>query len=57
MNDKSSEVIKNLSRLTNDRNISQPARKKILDAVRHIRELQQELVEGPYAAGAGEDNE
>ncbi len=54
MTSRSSEVIKQLNRLANDRNIPQLARNNIRDAVRHIRELQLKLVEG---LGAATDDE
>jgi len=48
---RSDEVLKNLNRLTNDRSLSPQARNKILDAMRHIRELMTELVAEGRPAG------
>ncbi len=45
MNNRSSEIIKQLNRLANDRSLPMQARNKINDAVRHIRELQHRLKE------------
>jgi len=40
MNSRSEEIIKQLNRLINDRNLAMPVRNKIRDAVHHIRKLQ-----------------
>ena len=45
MNNRSNEVIKQLNRLANDRNLPPLVRNKILDAIRHIKELQLKLME------------
>lgn len=45
MNTNTDEIIKQLNRLANDRNLTPNARKQILDAVRHIREMQFKLSE------------
>ena len=45
MNNRSSEIIKQLNRLANDRSLPMQARNKINDAVRHIRQLQHRLKE------------
>ena len=45
MYNRSSEIIKQLNRLANDRSLPMQARNKINDAARHIRELQQRLKE------------
>ena len=39
MIDRSTEIIKQLNRLANDRNLTPQARKNISEAIRHIREL------------------
>ncbi len=39
----SNEIMKQLNRLANDRNLPPNARKKLLDAVRHIKDLQLKL--------------
>ena len=43
MNSRSDEIIRQLNRLANDRSLPLPARNRINDAVRHIRELQLKL--------------
>ena len=45
MNDRSNEIIKQLNRLTNDRSLSIKARNKILEALRHIQDLDFKLEE------------
>ncbi len=40
MTSRSDEIVRQLNRLANDRSLSHQARKIILDAVRHIREMQ-----------------
>jgi len=45
MNNRSSEIIKQLNRLVNDRSLPMQARNRINEAVRHIRELQLKLAE------------
>ena len=45
MNDRSKEIVKQLNRLANDRNIPKQARNKINNAARHIRTLQDKLQE------------
>lgn len=45
MNSRSNEIIRQLNRLANDRSLNTQARHKILDAIRHIRELQLQLLE------------
>jgi uncharacterized protein (UPF0147 family) len=40
---RSSEIIRQLNRLTNDRNLPMQARNKITEALQHIRELQLKL--------------
>jgi len=47
---RSNEIIKQLNRLANDRNIPHRARNNIRDAVQHIRELTLKVAEGPGAA-------
>lgn len=46
MSSRSDEVMKQLNRLVNDRNITPQARNQIRDAVNHIRDLQWQLI-GP----------
>ena len=48
MNSRSNEVIRQLNRLANDRSLNMQSRQKILDAVRHIRELQLKLFEDSH---------
>lgn len=43
MSNRSSEIIKQLNRLANDRSLPTPTRNRIRDAVRHISELALEL--------------
>lgn len=57
MNDRSSEVIKSLNRLASDRSIPQRTRRRILEAMHHIRELQEELVKVSGAEILDESNE
>ncbi len=45
MNNRSIEVIRQLNRLANDRSLPPLTRNKILDAIRHIKELQLKLME------------
>ena len=45
MNNRSTEVIRQLNRLANDRSLPPLTRNKILDAIRHIKELQFKLME------------
>ena len=45
MSNRSNEIVKQLNRLANDRNLPMNARKKINDAARHIRDLQSQLQE------------
>jgi uncharacterized protein (UPF0147 family) len=45
MNNRSTEVIRQLNRLANDRSLPPLTRNKILDAIRHIKELQLKLME------------
>ena len=40
MKSRSEEIIKQLNRLINDRNLAMPVRNKIRDAVQHIKKLQ-----------------
>ena len=54
MTSRSNEIIKQLNRLANDRNIPHLARNNIRDAVQHIRELLLKVVEGPVAAADDE---
>ena len=39
MIDRSEEIVKQLNRLANDRNLPPPTRNKVRDAVQHIKEL------------------
>ena len=48
MYNRSSEIIKQLNRLANDRSLPMQARNKINDAARHIRELQHRLQEAMH---------
>jgi uncharacterized protein (UPF0147 family) len=50
MNNRSSEIIKQLNRLANDRSLPMQARKRINDAARHIRELQNRLKEAIHSS-------
>ena len=43
MSNRSSEIIKQLNRLANDRSLPTPTRNRIRDAVRHISEMAGEL--------------
>ncbi len=43
MTERSYEIIKQLNRLVNDRNLAPHARNKLRDAVRHIKDLQSEV--------------
>ena len=45
MNTNTDEIIKQLNRLANDRSLNPSARRQILDAVRHIRDMQLRLSE------------
>lgn len=45
MSSRSDEVMKQLNRLVNDRNITPQARNQIREAVNHIRDLQCQLSE------------
>jgi hypothetical protein len=45
MNGRSNEIIKQLNRLANDRNLDPNARNKIRDAIQHLREMQLKLSE------------
>ena len=42
MNDRSNEIIKQLNRLANNRTLPTQARNKMLEAARHIKDLQHE---------------
>ncbi len=43
MTERSYEIIKQLNRLVNDRNLAPCARNKLREAVRHIKELQDQV--------------
>jgi len=45
MSNKSNEIIKQLNRFANDRNLALYTRNKIRDAINHVRELQLKLSE------------
>jgi uncharacterized protein (UPF0147 family) len=45
MASRSNELIKQLNRLVNDRSLPLHTRNKIIDAIRHIKELQLKLIE------------
>jgi len=45
MNNRTEEIIKQLNRLANDRNLAPYTRNKLWDAINHIRELQLRLSE------------
>ena len=45
MNNKSNEIIKQLNRLANDRNLALYTRNKLRDAINHVRDLQLKLSE------------
>lgn len=50
MNNRSSEIIKQLNRLANDRSLPMQARNRINDAARHIREWQDRLKEAIHSS-------
>jgi hypothetical protein len=45
MNDRSNEIIKQLNRLANDRNLALNVRNKVRDALHHIQDLNLKLKE------------
>ena len=45
MKNRSEEIVKQLNRLANDRNLAPPARNKIRDAIQHIRDLHVRMIE------------